>query len=180
MVVDPARPHKPWQFRVPEWSLQPSGQYTVAVPASRSDAKLLVVAAGSVVLAGVLVAAVLLLTTSRASSPTKYEPFPAGVASSIKSQLKDGGPYFFPDPFGGDRNILLAIEDGKVVALSDVLPATKSCRVRWKGSVNAFVDCHDDKVQSTDLARYRTEIGLVGADKGELLIDLRHREPPPG
>ena len=51
------------------------------MPASRSDAKLLLVAAGSVILAGLLVAAVLLLATSRASSPTKYVPFPAGVAS---------------------------------------------------------------------------------------------------
>ncbi len=147
--------------------------------ASRSDAKILLVATASVVLAGVLVAAVLLLATSRASSPTKYAPFPAGVAQSIKSQLKDGGPFFFPDPFGGDRNILLAIEGGKVVALSDILPNTTDCRVKWRGSVDAFVDCHGDKLRSTELARYRTEIGLAGADKGELLIDLRHREPPP-
>ncbi len=149
------------------------------MPASRSDAKLLLVAAGSVIVAGLLVAAVLLLATSRASSPTRYAPFPAGVAASIKSELKDGGPYFFPDPFGGDRNILLAIEDGKVVALSDILPNTTDCRVRWRGSLDSFVDCHDDKLQSGEMARYRTEIGLLGANKGELLIDLRHREPPP-
>ena len=150
------------------------------VPASRSDAKILLVATGAVVLAGLLVAGVLLLTTSQASSPTKYQPFPAGDAASIKQQLKDGGPYFFPDPFGGDRNILLAIEGGKVVALSDVLPGTTDCRIRWRGSINSFVDCQDDKLRSTELARYRAEIGLGGADKGELLIDLRHREPPPG
>jgi hypothetical protein len=149
------------------------------VPASRSDAKILIVATGAVVLAGLLVAAVLLLATSRASSPTKYAPFPAGVAQSIKSQLKDGGPYFFPDPFGGDRNLLLAIEGGKVVALSDILPNTTDCRVRWRGSLDSFVDCHDDKLHSGELARYQSEIGQVGANKGELLIDLRHREPPP-
>jgi hypothetical protein len=150
------------------------------VPASRSDAKLLIVATGAVILAGLLVAAVLLLATGRASSPTKYAPFPAGVAASIKGELKDGGPYFFPDPFGGDRNILLAIEGGKVVALSDILPGTQSCRVRWRGSLDSFVDCNDDKLNSTDMARYRTEIGLLGRNKGELLIDLRHREPAPG
>jgi hypothetical protein len=149
------------------------------VPASRSDAKILIVATGAVVLAGLLVAAVLLLATSRSSSPTKYVAFPAGVAQSIKSQLKDGGPYFYPDPFGGDRNILLAIEGGKVVALSDILPNTTDCRVRWRGSLNSFVDCHDDKLRSGELARYPAEIGQVGANKGELLIDLRHREPPP-
>jgi len=149
------------------------------VPASRSDAKLLLVTTGAVVLAGVLVAAVLLLATGRASSPTTYQPFDAGVASSIKQGLKDGGPYFVPDPFGGNRNLLLALEGGKVVALSDIVPGSKDCRVRWRGSINSFVDCHDDKLKSTDLDRYRTEIGLTGDSKGELLIDLRHREPAP-
>jgi hypothetical protein len=149
------------------------------VPASRSDAKILLAAAGAVILAGLLVAAVLLLATSRESSPTKYVQFPAGVAQSIKSQLKDGGPYFFPDPFGGDRNILLAIEGGKVVALSDILPNTTDCRVKWRGSINSFQDCHGDKLRSGELARYRTEIGITGPNKDELLIDLRHREAPP-
>ncbi len=171
MLVDSQAPHKPKNGE-PGW-------YTVPVPASRSDAKILLVATASVILAGLLVAAVLLLATSRAGSPTKYAPFPAGVASSIKSQLQDGGPYFFPDPFGGDRNILLAIEGGKVVALSDILPNTTSCRVKWRGSIDAFEDCHGDKLHSGELDRFQTEIGLVGANKGELLIDLRHKEPAP-
>jgi hypothetical protein len=149
------------------------------VPASRSDAKILIVATGAVILAGLLVAAVLLLASGRASSPTKYAPFPAGVAQSIKSQLKDGGPYFFPDPFGGNRNILLAIEGGEVVALSDILPNTTDCRVKWRGSLNSFVDCHGDKLRSGELERYQTEIGQVGSNKGELLIDLRHRQAAP-
>jgi hypothetical protein len=149
------------------------------VALARSDVKILLVATGGVVVAGLLVAAVLLLATGRGGSPTTYKAFPAGDAASIKRDLKSGGPYFFPDPFGGNRNILLAIEDGKVVALSDVKPGTKSCRVRWKGSVNAFVDCHDDKLRSTDLARYHLSIGQVGADKGELLVDLRYEDPAP-
>ena len=150
-----------------------------AVPIARSDTKLLLAAAGAVILAGVLVAAVLLLASSRASSPTKYQAFPAGSATAIRNDLKDGGPFFFPDPFGGDRNILLALEGGKVVALSDIKPGTKDCRVRWRGSINSFVDCHDDKVRSAELARYQSEVGELGADKGQLLIDLRRREPAP-
>jgi hypothetical protein len=149
------------------------------VALARSDAKLLLLAAGGVIVAGVLVAAVLLLATGRAGSPTKYVAFPAGDATAIRKDLKSGGPFFFPDPFGGNRNILLAIEDGQVVALSNVKPGTSNCHVRWRGSINSFVDCHDDKVKSTDLARYQTEIGTVGADKGELLVDLRHRAPAP-
>jgi len=149
------------------------------VALQRSDTKLLLLATGAVVVAGVLVAAVLLLATSRAGSPTKYTAFPAGDATAIHSELKKGGPFFYPDPFGGDRNILLALEDGKVVALDDIKPGTKNCRVRWRGSINAFVDCHDDKVRSSDLARYQSEIGELGNNKGELLVDLRHREPAP-
>lgn len=151
----------------------------MTVALQRSDAKLLLLAAGGVIVAGLLVAAVLLLATGRASSPTKYVAFPAGDATAIRNDLKKGGPFFFPDPFGGDRNILLALEDGEIVALSDIKPGTKDCRVRWRGSIDSFVDCHDEKLRSTDLARYQSEIGLVGANKGELLVDLRHREPAP-
>jgi hypothetical protein len=149
------------------------------VAIARSDAKLLAVAAIAVVAAGLLVAAVLLIASGRAASPTKYTAFPAGDAVSIKRDLKSGGPYFFPDPFGGNRNILLAVENDKVVALSDIKPGTTNCRVRWKGSVNAFVDCHGDKLQSDDLARYEAVVGQSGANKGELLVDLRHEQPAP-
>jgi len=149
------------------------------VALQRSDAKLLIVAAGAVIVAGLLVAAVLLLATGRATSPTKYVAFPAGDATAIRNDLKSGGPFFYPDPFGGDRNILLAIEDGKVVALSDIKPDTKDCRVRWRGSIDSFVDCHDDKIRSTDLARYQSEVGQIGDNKGELLVDLRRLQPAP-
>jgi hypothetical protein len=149
------------------------------VALQRSDAKLLLVATGAVIVAGLPVAAVLLLATGRASSPTKYVAFPAGDATAIRKDLKSGGPFFYPDPFGGNRNILLAIEDGQVVALSDIKPGTKDCRVRWRGSIDSFVDCNDDKVQSSDLARYQSEVGEIGANKGELLVDLRRLEPAP-
>ena len=156
-----------------------SGGTPVAVALPRSDAKLLLVATGAVIVAGLLVAAVLLLATGRASSPTKYVAFPAGDATAIRKDLKSGGPFFYPDPFGGNRNILLAIEDGQVVALSDIKPGTKDCRVRWRGSIDSFVDCNDDRVQSSDLARYQSEVGEIGANKGELLVDLRRLEPAP-
>jgi hypothetical protein len=149
------------------------------VALERSDAKLLLLATGAVIIAGLLVAAVLLITTSRASSPTKYTAFDAGVARSIREDLKSGGPFFVPDPFGGDRSILLAIEDGKVAALSDLKPGTQDCRIRWRGSIDSFVDCHDQKVKSTALARYQSEVGEIGPQKGELLVDLRHRLSAP-
>lgn len=148
----------------------------MAVAVSRSDAKILLVATGAVLLAGCLVAAVLLFATGRDAGPSKYAPFPAGSASAIKQQLEDGGPFFFPDPFGGNRNILLGLEGGKVVALSDLVPNTTSCRIRWKGRINSFVDCHGDKLKSTEMDRFESEIGETGSTKGLLLIDLRHKE----
>ena len=66
-----------------------------------------------------------------------------------------------------------------MVALSDIKPGTKDCRVRWRGSIDSFVDCNDAKIQSTDLARYQSEVGEIGANKGELLVDLRRLEPAP-
>jgi hypothetical protein len=86
------------------------------MPPSRSDTQLLVIATGAVLLAGALVAAVLLFATSRGGGPKDYRPFPAGLASSLRSDLRDGGPYYFPDPFGGQRSILFALEDGNIVA----------------------------------------------------------------
>ena len=145
------------------------------MPASRSDAKILLVATGAVVVAGLLVAAVLLIASSRDKGPTTYQPFDAGSASALKQELHDGGPFYVADPFGGNRNLVFALEDGKVVALSAVLPGTKDCAVKWKGSVHAFVDCHGDKLRSTQLDRYVTHVDEAGSAKGELLVDLRMR-----
>ena len=108
----------------------------------------------------------LLLATGRASSPTKYQPFPPASPRRSSSELKDGGPYFVPDPFGGDRNILLALEGGQVVALSDIVPGTKDCRVRWRGSINSFVDCHDDKLLEHRPGPLPHRDRLGGANKG--------------
>ena len=145
----------------------------------RSDAKLLLIAAGAVIVAGLLVAAVLLLATGRASSPTKYTAFPAGDVRAIRTDLKKGGPFFYADPFGGNRSILMALEDGKVVALSATAPGTKDCHVRWRGSIDSFVDCNDRKLRSDQLDRFQSSVAEIGKYKGELLIDLRVREPAP-
>ncbi|MFI5048114.1 MAG: hypothetical protein ACHQIG_13690 [Acidimicrobiia bacterium] len=146
---------------------------------SRDDMPILVVATVGVVLAGVLVAVVLLLATGRGGSPTKYQPFEAGAAKDIKRLLKDGGPYYVPDPFGGSRSILFALEGGKVVALSNVVPNTKDCRVQIKNEGKSFVDCHGDRLQSDELDRYPTSTRLSTNGTEILLVDLRTREPAP-
>ena len=146
---------------------------------SRDDTRILVFATLLVVVAGVLVALVLLLATGRASSPTKYEPFEAGAARDIERLLKEGGPYYVPDPFGKERSIMFALEDGEVVALSTTLPGTEDCVVFWRDSRKAFVDCNDDRHQSTDLARYETATRTPENGNSLLYVDLRKRIPPP-
>jgi hypothetical protein len=148
------------------------------VPASRSDARLLLTAVASVVFAGVVVAVVLLFATS-GGTPKTYQPFSAGFARSVAKQLRDGGPFYVADPFGGNRNILFAIEDGKVVALSTILPDTKSCSVRWRGSVNKIEDCHGDRLVSNQLNRYETVVDQSGSSKGLLFVNLRKLLPAP-
>ncbi len=146
---------------------------------SREDTRILVFATLLVVIAGVIVALVLLLATGRASSPTKYEPFDAGAARDVERLLEEGGPYYVPDPFGGSRSIMFALEDGEVVALSTVMPGTKDCRVLWRDSRDAFVDCNDARHQSTDLARYVTTVEPREGANDILFVDLRKKEPPP-
>jgi hypothetical protein len=145
----------------------------------KGDGKIIAVAAGAVIAAGVLVALVLLVATGRGSGQKKAGPFPAGLASAVKADLKDGGPYFFPDPFGGNRNMLLAIEAGKIVALADVVPNSKTCTVRWKGTIDSFVDCHGDKLKSRELGRYASSVPTRGSFKGVLLIDPLDLLPAP-
>lgn len=146
---------------------------------SREDTKILVFATLLVVVAGLLIAAVLLIATRQGGSPKEYKPFPAGAVGSIRANLKDEGPYYVADPFGGDRSILFALEDGKVVALSNVVPNTKDCRVNIKNEGKSFVDCNGDRLKTTDLARYATEVEHIKGGNDILLVDLRRKEPPP-
>ena len=147
----------------------------MSVPPSRSDTRLLLTAAGAVLLAGVLVAVVLLFATGRGGSPNKNQPFYAGLASDIKATLKDGGPYYVPDPFGGQRSILFALEGGNIVALSTVLPGTTDCHIKWKAQLDRFVDCHGGRHRSEELDRYYDFIDPAGENKGILFVDLRKK-----
>ena len=149
------------------------------MPASRSDARLLLTATAAVVAAGVIVAVVLLFATGRSDSPTKYKPFSAGPAKAIKQQLKDGGPFYVPDPFGGNKSILFALENGQVVALSSITPGTTNCSVRWKGSVNRFQDCHGDRFTSEQLDRFEATVDETGSGKGLLFVNLRKKLAAP-
>jgi hypothetical protein len=151
----------------------------VSVPPSKADTRLLLTATLAVLVAGVLVAVVLLFATGRGGSPTKVQPFAAGLASAIRSDLRDGGPFYFPDPFGKQQSILFALENGKIVALATQLPGSTDCLVKWKASVDRFVDCHGVRHTSEELDRYDSYVDPVGENKGILFVDLRHKFPAP-
>lgn len=146
---------------------------------SRDDTRILVFATLLVVVAGLLVALVLLLATGQGGSPTKHAPFEAGAAKDIKRSLQEGGPYYVPDPFGGDRSIMFALEHGKVVALSTVLPGTKDCRIQIKNNGKSFVDCHGERHSTEELARYVTVVDPRTDGNDILLVNLRKLEPAP-
>jgi hypothetical protein len=151
----------------------------VRVPLSREDRPIIIIATISVVAAGLLVAAVLLIATGRGGSPKKYEPYEAGALTTIRRNLKAEGPFYVADPFGGDRSILFAIENGDVVALSTIVPNTKDCRVTIKNEGKTFVDCHGDRLKTTELDRYVTTKRPSTNGTSLLFVDLRRREPAP-
>jgi hypothetical protein len=141
---------------------------------------LLVGAGVAAVVAGVVVAVVLLLATSRADQPESYRPFAAGPERQLREQLREGGPFYVPDPFGGRKSILFALEgDDDVVALMTHTPRDEDCRVRWRGRVDSFEDCNATRLRSDQIGRY-----VVTSERSEgqgriLFVDLRQELPPP-
>jgi hypothetical protein len=149
------------------------------VPPERSDTRLLIGAGAAAVLAGLFVAVVLLLATSRADSPKTYRPFPAGPEKQLHDNLKKQGPFYYPDAFGGKRSILFALEGDQVVALMTHTPDTNDCRVNWRGRIDSFVDCHGNRLRSDQVGRYQTTIENQRGTGNVVVVDLRKELPPP-
>jgi hypothetical protein len=146
--------------------------------ASRSDdRRVLLFATIAVLAAGALVAALILAITGRAGTPDAVAPVPFGFAKSLRTKVEAGGPVAYAGTTG-DTGFWLAMEDGRLVALQIRRPGTH-CNVRWRGSIDSFVDCHDEKVTTHQLARFPTEVPRTGPRKGNLLVDLRRTIPPP-
>jgi hypothetical protein len=153
---------------------------TGGVPPARDDLHLLLFAGGAVVLAGVAVAVLLVASTGRegGSTPKKPQPFEAGLASNVEDSLREEGPYYIADPFGGDDSIVFALEDGEVVALAVNQSNLSTCSVKWKDQLDKFV-CGDQRFDSTELERFEVTVPKAGPDEGILIIDVRQRLPAP-
>jgi hypothetical protein len=143
------------------------------------DARVLVLATVGIVLAGLVVVAVLLIATSRREQPKHYKAFPYGEVRDLERTLHDGGPFYVPDPFGGDRSILWVLEDGEPVALTIHTQRDPSCRVTWRGRIESFVDCHGTRLESRQIPRYKTRVPTSGPDEQIILVDLRDELPAP-
>ena len=149
------------------------------MPPERSDTRLLVGAGAAAVLAGLLVAVVLLLATSRADSPTKYRPFAAGLEKDRRDNLRKEGPFYFPDPFGGQKSILFTLEGDNIVALMTHTPDNADCRVNWRGRIDSFVDCDGNRLRSDQVGRYKTTIENQRGTGNVVVVDLRKELPAP-
>jgi hypothetical protein len=150
------------------------------MPPARDDLRLLLFAGGAVVFAGVAVAVLLVASTGRegGSTPKTPQPFEAGLASNVEESLRDEGPYYIADPFGGDDSIVFALEDGEVVALAVNQSNLPNCSVKWKDQLDRFA-CGDQRFDSTELERFEVAVPQAGPDEGLLIIDVRKRVPAP-
>lgn len=146
---------------------------------SGSDRRALLFAVASLVVAGVVVAAtILFLTRSGSESLDENEPFSIGEADALESDLEDGGPFYVPDPFGGD-GFWVALESREIVALVLDAPGRDDCAIRWVGRRDRFEDCDDQPLETSELARYELTVPESGDREGQVLIDLQIVEPAP-
>lgn len=141
---------------------------------------MLLFAGVAVAVAGVAVAVLLVVSTGRegGSTPERPQPFEAGFASNVEDSVRDEGPYYIPDPFGGDDSIVFALEDGEVVALAVNQSDLPDCSVKWKDQLDKFV-CGEQRFDSTELERFEVTVPKAGPDEGILVIDVRNRLPAP-
>jgi hypothetical protein len=147
------------------------------VPAARSDTQLLLIAGALAVVAGLLVALVLLLWSGEREERDP-EPFVYGPVADLERSLRDEGPFYVADPFGGDDSIAFALEDGDPVAIAVNQTDMPDCTVKWRAQLDRFT-CGDERFTSEQLERFVTEVPSSGPNEGQLVIDVRRRTPAP-
>ena len=143
----------------------------------RSDVRLLLGSAIALIIGGILVAGAILAITSRGKAPDVRVPLAFGLASDIRMKVHDGGPINIAG-LSGDDGFWVAIEHHQLVALLVAQPRPAACSLRWRGSKNTFT-CDDRRVESVNLARYRSFIQKQGPQKGLFMVRLRTVLPAP-
>jgi hypothetical protein len=145
----------------------------------RNDVRPLILAAIGAVVLGAVAAVLILIATGRGHAPTTPRPFAAGLEHSIRNDVKEGGPVFYPDPFRGYRGMFFTLEQNRLVAAAAHTWGRNKCTVRWRGSINRFVDCDGNRLTSEQLPRYPYTVPATGPAKNAVLVDVRTLLPPP-
>jgi hypothetical protein len=132
------------------------------------------------VVAAVLATGVLFLATGGgAPDPDNDEPLFLGPARSIRENLREEGPLYTPDPFGGPGLWQDLDADGRIVVYSVIVPGSKDCVVKWLEGRKAYVDqCTNRPVAAETLDRFEVTVERNGdSPKGSVFVDLRRRIP---
>jgi hypothetical protein len=138
-----------------------------------SSTPLLVITAVLAIGVGLIIAALLLVSTGRGGDAPKG-PFLLGSTAGLREEVEKS-PVYIADPTGGN-GLWLELQGDALVALSAVPPGNPDdCTVRWRDSVGAYEDCHGDRYDSEELARYPLE-----RRTGSLYVDTRRTEAPSG
>jgi hypothetical protein len=158
------------------------GREPAPTRATSGDVRFFLTTAAAIVVIGLSIAAILWVLSRQGGDPSDqratYRAFSAGQASALRRQVAEGGPVFHADLLAGSKGFWLDTEDGTLVALSVNAPGKDGCVVRWRGSVDRYVDCDGLRYRSEQLARFTADVPRRGAQAGQFLIDLRRVQPP--
>jgi hypothetical protein len=143
------------------------------MPTSSGDTRALIFAAGTLVIAALLVVAVMLFATRGSEPPAEREgELAIGNADVLREDLGEGGPVYYANPFGGD-GFILALADDEIVAYAINAPGrTEECHIRWKGRDDTFVDCDDEPIGADELRQYPVTVPDNGEAPDEAFVDL--------
>jgi hypothetical protein len=137
------------------------------------DARLLIVCGLAAIFGGLLIAAAILFATDTdVDGPKPGEPVTIGLASSLETEVDEGGAIYLPDLGGGGRSVWLAEEDGELVALSARVPGTADCYVDDTGTSGVFEDCEGNEMLTTELDRYRLSVKEEPPQEGALQVEF--------
>lgn len=144
----------------------------------RGDTRAFLFAAGTLVVAGLVVAALMLAVTRGNGTPSVQDngPLDIGDNQSIIDQIDEGGPLYFANPFGGD-GFWVATDGDQLVAYVLQVPGRENCNIKWQGRDNTFVDCDRNPVDTAGLEHYSIEVKKKdSADRGQAYVDLTRIE----
>ena len=130
-------------------------------------------AAGVIVAIVIFAGIVSLVGSGKAKSKLGSNLFNLGNAKNQAQVVERNGPLLFADPLQKGRDIYVNRVGGNQWVAVEVHPPgeSKSCTVKWNGSIHTFHDpCsgHDYPADGIGLVRYQTTV----QKNGDLVVDL--------